>query len=58
MKARLQRRKLRAKRKGTTDKGKSYISGAFDLSKTPKLLHHLGDADEPEIKFIDETDRK
>ena len=62
MKARLQRRKLRAKRKGVTEKGASYIAGAFGLQKTPELNLHVGFAItdrkivsvEPEIRFIDE----
>eukprot|EP00795_Rhopilema_esculentum_P009884 gene9884-18474_t len=61
-KARLQRRKLRAKRKGAVEKATSYISGAFGLHKTPELDLHKGfeiiyqqsETVEPEIKFIDE----
>ena len=62
-KARLQRRKLRAKRKGAVEKATSYISGAFGLHKTPELDLHKGfeiiyqqsETVEPEIKFIDEN---
>ena len=62
MKARLQRRKLRATRKGGAEKGTSYISGAFGVQKTPELNLHVGFAiterkilaDEPEIRFIDD----
>ena len=61
-KARLQRRKLRAKRKGAVEKATSYISGAFGLHRTPELDLHKGfeiiyqksETVEPEIKFIDE----
>lgn len=64
MKARLQRRKLRAKRKGATEQAKSYISGAFGLEKTPELDLHVGltvtgkqnEAVEPAIQFIDEKE--
>ena len=61
-KARLQRRKLRAKIKGAVEKATSYISGAFGLHRTPELDLHKGfeiiyqksETVEPEIKFIDE----